>query len=288
MGQTQNMDLTRLPVSLGKVRSADKAEIEKDRKQFWDKLFEKYERLSEMETEEVEIDQIDQPINVLSRAKAFSSLGRDVPGSKTFRRWVAEHGEEIDELTTIAGPLREDEEDIEGEMDHDISSEEDEDYETSEGEIGSEKPNQDLMYEKTDVGEGESDDSESDSDLGLLQSLPRQLQISQTMTPIKKNHSFIEKFRHSPKLASSFNHSVLTPRKSDLSMNLSCLSCGNQTDYSIDMGIREKEFECDECLLSVHPECKEECKLCKRVAEEVELRWIKKRNFQEESINLTS
>ena len=35
------MDLTRLPVSLGKVRSADKAEIEKDRKQFWDKLFEK-------------------------------------------------------------------------------------------------------------------------------------------------------------------------------------------------------------------------------------------------------
>ena len=46
--------------------------------------------------------------------------------------------------------------------------------------------------------------------------------------------------------------------------------------------------QCDECLLSVHPECKEECKLCKRVAEEVELRWIKKRNFQEESINLTS
>ena len=47
-------------------------------------------------------------------------------------------------------------------------------------------------------------------------------------------------------------------------------------------------LQCDECLLSVHPECKEECKLCKRVAEEVELRWIKKRNFQEESINLTS
>ena len=149
-------------------------------------------------------------------------------------------------MTTIAGPLGEDEEDLGGEMDHDISSEEDEDYETSEGEIGSdqlclEKPNQDLMYENDHIGEGESEDS--DSDLDLLQSLPRQLQISQTMTPIKKNHSFIEKFRHSPKLASSFNHSVLTPRKSDLSMNLSCLSCGNQTDYSIDMGITEKQFE---------------------------------------------
>ena len=35
------MDLTRLPISLSKVRSADKAAIEKDRKQFWDRLFEK-------------------------------------------------------------------------------------------------------------------------------------------------------------------------------------------------------------------------------------------------------
>lgn len=54
-----------------------------------------------METEEVAIDQIDQPVNVLNRAKTFSSLGRDVPGSKTFRRWVAEHGEEIDECMKV-------------------------------------------------------------------------------------------------------------------------------------------------------------------------------------------
>ena len=106
------MDLTRLPVSLSKVRSADKAGIEKDRKQFWDKLFEKvcfkafvlkehfyfmqYERLSEMETEEEAIDEIDHPINVLNRERAFRCLSQ-VPGSKTFRKWVADHGEEIDE-----------------------------------------------------------------------------------------------------------------------------------------------------------------------------------------------
>ena len=150
-------------------------------------------------------------------------------------------------VTTIAGPLGEDEEEIGEERDQDMSSEEEyDDYETIEGEIDqlcSEKPDQHLMYESDHDGEGQLISEESDSDLDLLRSLPRQLHISQTMTPIKKNHSLIEKFRHSPKLASSFNNSVLTPRKSELSMNLSCLSCGNQTDYSTDMGITEKLFE---------------------------------------------
>jgi len=287
------MDLTRLPVSLNKVRSADKAGIEKDRKQFWDRLFEKYERLSEMETEEETIDQIDQPIRVLKREKAYRSLCRDVPGSKTFRKWVADHGEEIDELTTIAGPLGEDEEEIGEDMDNDMSSdsEEDEDYKTVYGGNGDDQ----LSDENHDQNQAEhaGDDDliseDSDSDLGLLQSsIPRQLRISQSMTPIKKNHSFVEKFRNSPKLASSFNNLVLTPRKSEMSMNLSCFSCGTPTDYSIDMGVSEKQFECDDCLLSIHPDCMEECKLCKNVAEEVESRWIKKWNFDEQSINLTS
>ena len=35
------MDLTRLPVSLSKVRSVDKAGILADRKQYWDRLFDK-------------------------------------------------------------------------------------------------------------------------------------------------------------------------------------------------------------------------------------------------------
>ena len=150
-------------------------------------------------------------------------------------------------VTTIAGPLGEDEEEIGEERDQDMSSEEEYDgYEIIEGEtdqLCSEKPDQHLMYESDHDGEGELISEESDSEIDLLRSLPRQLHISQTMTPIKKNHSLTEKFRHSPKLASSFNNSVLTPRKSELSMNLSCLSCGNQTDYSADMGITEKQFE---------------------------------------------
>ena len=215
-------------------------------------------------------------------------------------------------MTTIAGPLGEDEEEIgeDEDMENDMSSdsEEDEAFKTDYGQndgdpLCDENPHQNQTEQ---VGDDEliSEDSDSDSDLGFLQSsLPRQLRISQSMTPIKKNHSFVEKFRNSPKLASSFNNSLLTPRKSEMSMNLSCLSCGTKTDYSVDMGVSEKQFEVkilalklriiyfiqyDDCLLSVHPDCMEECKLCKNVAQEVESRWIKKRNFHEQSINLAS
>ena len=151
-------------------------------------------------------------------------------------------------MTTIAGPLGEDEEEIGEDMDNDMSSdsEEDEDYKTVYGENGDDQ----LSYDNHDqnqtehAGDVELISEDSDSDLGLLQSsIPRQLRISQSMTPIKKNHSFVEKFRNSPKLASSFNNLVLTPRKSEMSMDLSCLSCGTQTDYSVDMGVSEKQFE---------------------------------------------
>ena len=165
-------------------------------------------------------------------------------------------------VTTIAGPLGEDEEEIGEDMDNDMSSdsEEDEDYKTVHGmtnyvmriltrmtnyddQLCDENPDQDQTE---NAGDGEliSEDSDSDSDLGLLQSsIPRQLRISQSVTPIKKNQSFVEKFRNSPKLASSFNNLVLTPRKSEMSMNLSCFSCGTPTDYSVDMGVSEKQFE---------------------------------------------
>ena len=151
-------------------------------------------------------------------------------------------------VTTIAGPLGEDEEEIGEDMDNDMSSdsEEDEDYKTVNGENGDDQicdENHD-QHQTELAGDGELISEDSDSDLGLLQSsIPRQLRISQSVTPIKKNQSFVEKFRNSPKLASSFNNLVLTPRKSEMSMNLSCFSCGTPTDYSVDMGVSEKQFE---------------------------------------------
>ena len=147
-------------------------------------------------------------------------------------------------MTTIAGPIGEDEDDIE---DHD-SSDEDEDYEIFEETTFSDHLGV-LPMDQNYLGEGDSrvdgDDicEDSNTDLELSTALPRQLQISQMLTPIKKNSNFVDKSCISPKLSSSFNNSALTPRISELSMNLSCQSCGNQTNYSTDMGIKEKDFE---------------------------------------------
>ena len=59
--------------------------------------FFKYERLSQVATDEESLHEIDRPINVQKREETFQSFNREIPGSRTFRRWVAEHGEEIDE-----------------------------------------------------------------------------------------------------------------------------------------------------------------------------------------------
>ena len=48
-----------------------------------------------------------------------------MPASRTVRKWVRDHEDEIDELTTIAGPIGVDEEEIGDEIDEESSSEED-------------------------------------------------------------------------------------------------------------------------------------------------------------------
>ena len=57
--------------------------------------------------------------------------------------------------------------------------------------------------------------------------------------------------------------------------NLTCESCGMDTEYSINMGVQEEEekFQCDECLLAIHPDCEEECSVCRHTAQRVEARW---------------
>merc|ERR1719210_3041553 len=38
-------------------------------------------------------------------------------------------------------------------------------------------------------------------------------------------------------------------------INLSCISCGNHTNYSRAMGFKQDNFECDDCMLGIHPDC---------------------------------
>ena len=120
----------------------------------------------------------------------------------------------------------------------------------------------------------EDDDSDSDSDIEItgVTYIPKSLKITnKLLTPVKKNSpmkpktlventslstpsknrsfltpskntSFREKFM-SPKVSSSIgNKSLLTPKKNESSLlNLTCESCGNDTEYSINMGVQEEE-----------------------------------------------
>jgi len=115
-------------------------------------------------------------------------LQGDISSSKTFRRWVPEHEDEIDEckcdsyisrwsvlidfisVTTIAGPLREDEEEIGEEFDEDEPSTSDEDETIDdEDETGHEEVPGQLEESPTSVSSPSkfffADDEESDSDM---------------------------------------------------------------------------------------------------------------------------
>ena len=218
-----------------------------------------------------------------------------MPSSKAFRRWVKDNEDEIDEcrlvinvnlnylfnyflVTTICGPVGEDEEELGEEFDDDDSSGEDDIYPeqsddeelVSDDDIHPEHSDDEELFGDDD--NKSSDDNEvtsisSDSEAEFLTSIPRSLQLAANLTPIKNNSSFRDKFL-SPRLSVSRNESV----------NLSCLSCGTPTTYTQDLGLGNSSFECDDCLLSVHQDCDEDCQLCKDIASKVSNRWSKRDN----------
>ena len=216
-----------------------------------------------------------------------------MPSSKAFRRWVKDNEDEIDEcrlvinvnlnylfnyflVTTICGPVGEGEEELGEEFDDDDSSGEDDIYPeqsddeelVSDDDIHPEHSDDEELFGDDD--NKSSDDNEvtsisSDSEAEFLTSIPRSLQLAANITPIKNNSSFRDKF--------------LSPRLSrNESVNLSCLSCGTPTTYTQDLGLGNSSFECDDCLLSVHQDCDEDCQLCKDIASKVSNRWSKRDN----------
>ena len=88
-----------------------------------------------------------------------------------------------------------------------------------------------------EVNEDEADRNEdSESFCDLLDSLPSSLQVSETRTPVKTKLLLS---------SSALNHSGVKSRKNETlaDLNLSCVSCGNITDYSVDMGLKQDNFE---------------------------------------------
>jgi len=285
------MDLTRLPVTMSKMRNSDKENMRQDREEWWNKFYNKYEKLSKLSVETVGIDEIDDPTSrEIEDDLGVEGFRLEPIVSKTFQKWVREHEDEIDELTTIAGPPGEDEEEIGG------SDEEMKEYETEEPDCDSEDISDDHCEggNQTDCSRILFCDSDDDSETEAA--IPKSFStLYLSPVKLKPNSSFREKFL-SPKVTSSRNISLvekfLSPKFSssrnisllEASVNnssLVCRSCSLETDYSKDLGIDEEQFKCDDCLLKVHRDCNEDCRLCRDIASQVDNRRQLKEKYEE-------
>jgi len=258
------MDLTRLPVSLNKMKKSDMETIRQDREVWWNKFYAKYEKLSEDSEDDVGIEEIADPRR-LEREDDIrmenNKLRLEPIVSKTFQNWIREHGEEIDELTTIAGPPGSDEEEIMSDEDiHEDEMEESDSEDLMDDHCESENRSwhtRSLVF-----------DSDDDSELGPA--IPSSFS-KMFLSPAKSLHnsSFRDKFL-SPIVTSSRNISLM--ESSINNSSLVCSVCSVETDYSRDMGVEETSFKCDNCLLSVHQDCEKECNVCRSIASKVDTR----------------
>jgi len=274
------MDLSNLPKD--QVQGLDRNLVESDRKNYWEQFFKKYEELGAECASTVGLEDIDKPDVVAEGLRGVKRRNLEFPVSRTVRKWVEEHEDEIDELATIAGPPSVDEEEI--------SQEE---YESDSDDL------LDLVNDKenipTDVGgylpssppssphHSLLDPSDSDSELFLYApNLPSTTSSIFAPLSISENLNFKDKLVFSPQLSSSRNNSFALSEAAPTT-NLNCSACHTETNYSIKLGLNESEFKCDSCMLEdPHPDCNDDCDHCKKIAAQLEARWIHRENIEEE------
>jgi hypothetical protein len=89
----------------------DIGQVERERKEMWRKMFQKYEDMEEREesTEEIAVEDIDKPETVNSIFQEHLQSCQMQPSS-TLKQYFMEHAEEMDEIATNAGQTVSDEE----------------------------------------------------------------------------------------------------------------------------------------------------------------------------------
>jgi len=91
------------------IHGLDTVQIEKERKDMWRNLFQKYENISQTEKDDVEylVNDIGKQENV---SKIFQDGYFSVKANVTLRQFMKDHADELDEISTIMGPAASDEE----------------------------------------------------------------------------------------------------------------------------------------------------------------------------------
>lgn len=260
----------------------DRNQVENDRKKYWDQFFEKYEELGAECTSTVGLEDIDKPDVVAEGLRGVKRRNLEFPVSKTLRTWVEQHEDEIDELTTIAGPPSVDEEEIsqeEYESDSDDLADLIDDRENIppdvEGYLPSSPPSS-PQHSPVDL-------SDSDSErLLYTPNLPSTTCSIFAPLSISENLNYKDKLIFSPQLSSSRNNSFALSEALPTN-NLNCSACHTETNYSTRLGLDESEFKCDSCMMDdSHPDCHDDCDNCKKIAAQLEARWIHRENMEGE------
>ena len=99
----------------------DIGQVERERKEMWRKMFQKYEDMDEREesAEEIAVEDIDKPETVNSIFQGQLPSCQMQPSS-TLKQYFMEHAEEMDEIATIAGQTVSDEEVLSDDSDEEL------------------------------------------------------------------------------------------------------------------------------------------------------------------------
>jgi len=266
--------------------------VQKERQHFWERLYQKYEKTSELDQEEISVHDLDNPDTM----KRLPGLRCELPTTKAFRRYIAQHGGLLDELTTMAGPPALDEEELSSEDD---SDEEGDNDDSEEGEVNvglgglvmkdSEEENQMATWRK-DGGKRSSEEhlsGETETEEEEDFSSPPAKVVTPSKRRVIVEYYTSEDEEEARDMDPPLREAAETMRlyEGEEENSLICINCGALGDV-LEEGGGQSEFRCDECLMKVHPECEDfDCSVCRETAAVVEARWILRNQLEQFSGN---
>jgi len=278
----------------------DIGQVERERKEMWRKMFQKYEDLEQNNelTDEVSLEDIDKPETVSNIVKEGLKSNFMQPNT-ILKQYFLEHADEMDEIATIAGDPLSDEEVLSDDSDDDLLySGSDVSNIPSEGEVPITPPTSDGSDENDDInimnnGEealSETDEDNNDTLVGyddddeLYSSKPKK--ESKNIYDSQSGDSIHEPSAKKSRLTSPpspCNHAVPVTKEAledikvdplvekEMSCSLVCSQCQLSTFYEA-LTIRT-QFVCDECMAGDHVDCEvEDCSVCMEVGEQITLR----------------
>jgi len=265
--------------------------VQKERQHFWERLYEKYEKSSALDHDEISVHDLDDPATM----RRLPGLRCEMPTTKAFRRYIAQHGGLLDELTTMAGPPALDEEELSSE-DEEREEQEGDDYE-SDGDEGGEvnvglggldmkEKNSDeenhMVSQRRNGGKRSGEEylsGEAETEEEDFSSPPAKVVTPSKRRVIVEYYTSEDEAEASKMDQPSREGSETRRVHEEDEDSLICSNCGALGDV-LEEGGDQSEFRCDECLMKVHPECEDfDCSVCRETAAVVEARWILRSQF---------